>query len=106
MPFGSTAATVSPGCNPSARSACTIWLARASTSPAEYSVPDGSTIARWSGSSWAYFQKPLTRPKLEPFLAWQQGARLGPPAVTETLDISTKHCTVERDGHVVIMTMN
>src|SRR3954466_4974833 len=24
----------------------------------------------------------------------------------ETLDISTKHCTVERDGHVVIMTMN
>src|SRR5689334_21091182 len=24
----------------------------------------------------------------------------------ETLDISTKHCTVERDGHVVVMTMN
>jgi enoyl-CoA hydratase len=25
---------------------------------------------------------------------------------TETLDISTKHCIVERDGHVVTMTMN
>jgi enoyl-CoA hydratase len=24
----------------------------------------------------------------------------------ETLDLSTKHCTVERDGHVVVMTMN
>jgi enoyl-CoA hydratase len=28
------------------------------------------------------------------------------PMPTETLDISTKHCTVERDGHVVVMTMN
>jgi enoyl-CoA hydratase len=28
------------------------------------------------------------------------------PAVTEILDISTKHCTVERDGSVVILTMN
>ena len=27
-------------------------------------------------------------------------------AVTEILDISTKHCTVERDGAVVILTMN
>jgi enoyl-CoA hydratase len=27
-------------------------------------------------------------------------------AVTETLDISTKHCTIERDGRVVILTMN
>ena len=38
------------------------------------------------------------------------GARLkrvlasGP--VTEILDITTKHCTVERDGPVVILTMN
>src|SRR6476661_6786100 len=28
------------------------------------------------------------------------------PAVTEILDITTKHCTVERDGPVVILTMN
>jgi len=28
------------------------------------------------------------------------------PAVTEILDITTKHCTVERDGSVVILTMN
>jgi enoyl-CoA hydratase len=36
----------------------------------------------------------------------RQGGRLGSAAVTETLDISTQHCTVERDDHVVIMTMN
>jgi enoyl-CoA hydratase/carnithine racemase len=28
------------------------------------------------------------------------------PAVTEILDMTTKHCTVERDGAVVILTMN
>ena len=28
------------------------------------------------------------------------------PAVTEILDITTKHCTVERDGAVVTLTMN
>ena len=26
--------------------------------------------------------------------------------MTETLDITTKHCTIERDGNVVILTMN
>jgi enoyl-CoA hydratase len=26
--------------------------------------------------------------------------------VSDRLDISTKHCTIERDGAVVIMTMN
>src|SRR5690606_6107186 len=57
-PFGTSPQMPSPFFRPSARSPWTSLLERASSSPAVYCVPSGSTAATHSGSACASRQKP------------------------------------------------